>query len=116
MVFAAITPRLCGDPLNVPTSSNTPHLFIIVNTVGPPFPGYPFDVIKTRVQGVRIADAHSPPGVLATARQMAAVDGAGVFYKGFGLKLGRAVPMSMIGFFAYEVAAKQFRTMLAPPA
>lgn len=81
-----------------------------------PFPGYPFDVIKTRVQGVRIADAKHPSGVLATARQMAAVDGAGVFYKGFGLKLARAVPMSMIGFFAYEVAAKQFRAMLAPPA
>lgn len=68
------------------------------------------------MQGARVADAKLPSGVLATARQMAAVDGAGVFYKGFGLKLGRAVPMSMIGFFAYEVAAKQFRAMLTPPA
>lgn len=54
--------------------------------------------------------------MLATARQMAEVDGAGVFYRGFGLKLARAVPMSMIGFFAYELAAKQFRAMLAPPS
>lgn len=65
---------------------------------------------------MRIADAENPSGVLATARQMAAVDGAGVFYKGVGLKLARAVPMSMIGFFAYEVAARQFRGMLDPPA
>eukprot|EP00903_Cladosiphon_okamuranus_P014032 g13049.t1 len=78
--------------------------------------GYPFDVIKTRIQGVRIEEASRRSGVLATARQMAKVDGAGVFYRGFGLKLARAVPMSMIGFFAYELAAKQFRTMLASPA
>lgn len=73
-------------------------------------------MIKTRVQGVRIEDARIPSGVLSTAREMASVDGLGVFYKGFGLKLARAVPMSMIGFFAYEVAAKQFRTMLVPPS
>lgn len=47
---------------------------------------------------------------------MAGAEGMGVFYRGLGLKLARAVPMSMIGFFAYEVAAKQLRVMLATPS
>lgn len=77
--------------------------------------GYPFDVIKTRIQSVRVENGgatNNPSGFLSTAQEMARVDGSGVFYRGFGLKLARAVPMSMIGFFAYEVAAKKFRTML----
>lgn len=76
-------------------------------------------MIKTRIQGVRIAGnglTEGPSGVIATAQEMARVEGRGVFYRGFGLKLARAVPMSMIGFFAYEVAAKKFRTILDPPA
>lgn len=76
-------------------------------------------MIKTRIQGVRIegsGGAQSPSGVVATAQEMARLEGRGVFYRGFGLKLARAVPMSMIGFFAYEVAAKKFRTLLDPPA
>ncbi|CBJ32651.1 carnitine/acylcarnitine translocase [Ectocarpus siliculosus] len=73
--------------------------------------GYPFDVIKTRIQAAGMGKV--PGGVVATAQHMASVDGMGVFYRGFGLKLARAVPMSMIGFFAYEVAAKQLRDMLA---
>ncbi|CAM9509363.1 unnamed protein product [Ectocarpus sp. 12 AP-2014] len=73
--------------------------------------GYPFDVIKTRIQAAGMRKV--PDGVVATARHMASVDGMGVFYRGFGLKLARAVPMSMIGFFAYEVAAKRLRDMIA---
>lgn len=75
------------------------------------FSGYPWDVIKTRIQAAGMRQA--PSGVVATARHMGSVDGMGVFYRGFGLKLARAVPMSMIGFFAYEVSAKQLRDMLA---
>ncbi|CAN0432055.1 unnamed protein product, partial [Hapterophycus canaliculatus] len=82
--------------------------------------GYPFDVIKTRVQGARLeapagggVKTTAPSGVVATARDMAGAEGMGVFYRGLGLKLARAVPMSMVGFFAYEVAAKQLREMLA---
>lgn len=85
--------------------------------------GYPFDVIKTRVQCVRVEapsaggrQAVPPFGIVATARTMAGAEGMGVFYRGLGLKLARAVPMSMIGFFAYEVAAKQLRAMLAAPS
>lgn len=80
--------------------------------------GYPFDVIKTRVQGVRVEDgaAKQYSTVLAAAKDMARVDGISVFYRGFGLKLARAVPMSMIGFFVYEAAAKELRVMLASSA
>lgn len=81
--------------------------------------GYPFDVIKTRVQGSRLGGngvVGVSSGVLATARNMARVDGMGVFYRGIGLKLARAVPMSMIGFFTYEAAAREIRELLASRA
>ncbi|CAM9360318.1 unnamed protein product [Discosporangium mesarthrocarpum] len=63
--------------------------------------GYPFDVIKTRLQG------HVEGSVWSAARDMYQAEGGGVFWRGLGLKLMRAVPMSMIGFFAYETAARE---------
>ena len=75
--------------------------------------GYPFDVIKTRVQASALVSV-SPnglmekttvPGVVQTARLMIAeCDGSVVrgLYRGFGLKLLRAVPASAVAFFAYE--------------
>lgn len=79
--------------------------------------GYPFDVIKTRIQGLKAENGvlELPYGVSATAREMAKLDGVGVFYRGFGLKLARAIPMSMIGFFVYEATAKEIRRMLSYP-
>ncbi len=65
--------------------------------------GYPFDLIKTRIQ------AGSGTGILATARVLIdesegrLVQG---LYKGFSLKLLRAIPASAIGFLTYETAAK----------
>ena len=70
--------------------------------------GYPFDVIKTRIQGVAGGER---VGVNAMARRLLAEAGGHygrAFYTGFGLKLLRAVPMSAIGFYAYEEA----KTML----
>lgn len=74
--------------------------------------GYPFDVIKTRVQASALVSdsAHgfetkTVPGVLQTARAMIAeCDGSVVrgLYRGFGMKLLRAVPASAVAFFAYE--------------
>lgn len=77
--------------------------------------GYPFDVIKTRVQGLRFEKGDRIPSVLATAGEMFRQDGVRVFYRGLGLKLARAVPMSMIGFFAYEEAARELRSLFAAP-
>ncbi|CAM9844120.1 unnamed protein product, partial [Choristocarpus tenellus] len=78
--------------------------------------GYPFDVIKTRMQGPNLT---SGPGTLQEvekslsllfiAREMYQAEGIEVFWRGFGLKLVRAVPMSMIGFFAYEKVAQELR-------
>lgn len=61
--------------------------------------GYPADLIKTRQQ------AGSPLGVWDIARQIIKeADGRIIqgLYRGFGLKLLRAVPANMIGFSVYE--------------
>lgn len=63
--------------------------------------GYPFDVLKTRCQA---APSDSAPSLVEAARVLHAEGGLVAFYRGFGLKLCRAVPMSMIGFLAYERA------------
>lgn len=79
------------------------------------FVGYPFDVIKTRVQGMAVGKGEKVPSILSSAAEMFRHDGVRVFYRGLGLKLARAVPMSMIGFFAYEEAARELRALLASP-
>jgi len=75
--------------------------------------GYPFDLIKTRIQ------AGKSTGIIRTARDImkesssssSSADGgrrAGFhgLYRGFGLKLLRSIPASAIGFLVYETAAK----------
>ena len=65
--------------------------------------GYPFDLIKTRIQ----VQAGSGIGIFATATML--IDEAGGLhglYKGFTLKLLRSIPASAIGFLTYETAAK----------
>lgn len=65
--------------------------------------GYPFDLIKTRIQ------AGSGTGILATVKALVDESGGRVvqgLYKGFSLKLVRAIPASAIGFLTYETAAK----------
>ena len=70
--------------------------------------GYPFDLIKTRIQ------AGKSMGIIPTAkeiiRESATSDGGGRacygLYRGFGLKLLRSIPASAIGFLVYETVAK----------
>lgn len=63
--------------------------------------GYPFDLIKTRIQA-----SNQPQTILGTARTLIQEANGNVFqglYRGFGLKLVRSVPASMIGFTTYEL-------------
>ena len=65
--------------------------------------GYPFDLIKTRIQ------AGTGRGVVSTARDIVREAGGRVIhglYRGFTLKLLRSIPASAIGFLTYETAAK----------
>ncbi len=68
--------------------------------------GYPFDTIKTRIQAAAAVDGGAAaPGVVQTARAMLKESGGDMmraYYRGFGLKLLRAIPMSVISFYVYE--------------
>jgi len=74
--------------------------------------GYPFDVIKTRIQ----ASAHTVPGVYETGRHLVREANGSVLrglYRGFGLKLVRSVPASMVGFFCYEFVSGSIGSVAA---
>lgn len=67
--------------------------------------GYPFDIIKTRIQATKDV---SVQGVVETAKQLVVEADGNVMrglYRGFGLKLARSIPASMIGFLTYEVVS-----------
>ena len=69
--------------------------------------GYPFDLIKSRIQAGRST------GIYATAKLLIDESGGRVIhglYKGLTLKLLRAVPASAIGFLTYETVAKALTT------
>lgn len=66
--------------------------------------GYPFDTIKTRVQSAALSGRRTP-GVMETAAALIREQRGDVvsgLYRGFNLKLLRAVPASAVAFFAYE--------------
>lgn len=68
--------------------------------------GYPFDIIKTRIQA---APQHQ--GIYTTALELVReANGIGGLYRGFGLKLVRAIPASMVGFLTYETVAGFIRS------
>ncbi|CAJ1935286.1 unnamed protein product [Cylindrotheca closterium] len=72
--------------------------------------GYPADIIKTRIQAT---EPHVVKGIFETGLELIAEANGNVFqglYRGFGLKLVRSIPASMIGFTTYEFAAYQLRT------
>lgn len=72
--------------------------------------GYPADLIKTRIQASAAAGAGGTSTIIETARQIVReADGRVVagLYRGFGLKLLRSVPASMIGFTVYEGVKEQ---------
>lgn len=69
--------------------------------------GYPADLIKTRIQA---ASSSSSDGILSTGRQLVQeADGKVLpgLYRGFGMKLVRSIPASMIGFTVYEGVKEQ---------
>ena len=79
--------------------------------------GYPADLVKTRVQAQAAQAAaaggatmmRSAPGLAETCAAMLRESGGDVlraFYRGFDLKLLRAVPASAVSFFAYEEARR----------
>ena len=71
--------------------------------------GYPADPIKTRIQAAAAAAAAAEgaalPGIRATSLMMlreAEGNFLRAFYRGFGLKLAKALPCSAISFLVYE--------------
>jgi Mitochondrial carrier protein len=72
--------------------------------VGEQAVGYPADLIKTRIQ----ASTNPNDTILSTARDIVKEgnNSYASLYRGFGLKLVRSVPASMIGFTVYEFVRK----------
>jgi len=73
--------------------------------------GYPADLIKTRIQANASSGANSGSDTIrSTARQLVKeADGKVLqgLYRGFGMKLVRSIPASMIGFTVYEMVKEQ---------
>lgn len=79
--------------------------------------GYPFDIIKTRIQAQAMitdttTNSKMNKGIYQTGVELVQEANGHVIkglYRGFGLKLLRSVPASMIGFTTYEFVAGQLR-------
>ena len=77
--------------------------------------GYPADLIKTRIQAMSTHSMEHPQsgrpmGIIETAQQLVReADGHAWngLYRGFGMKLVRSIPASMIGFTVYESVKEQ---------
>jgi solute carrier family 25 (mitochondrial carnitine/acylcarnitine transporter), member 20/29 len=66
--------------------------------------GYPADLIKTRIQASSTS-GHKPMGITETAKKLIQEADNNLLnglYRGFGMKLIRSIPASMIGFTVYE--------------
>jgi len=88
--------NVIDDPVIVPLTSGAVAATVAWGV------GYPADLIKTRIQA---AAPESALGIVGTARQIIQESNGRVIaglYRGFGLKLVRSVPASMIGFTTYE--------------
>ena len=69
--------------------------------------GYPFDIVKTRIQA-----SVEPKSVLSTIKDILRESKGHPFsnlYKGFSLKLAKAVPASAVNFYVYEAVSQQLR-------
>mmetsp|Transcript_20916 Transcript_20916/g.24061 ORF Transcript_20916/g.24061 Transcript_20916/m.24061 type:complete len:279 (+) Transcript_20916:77-913(+) len=67
--------------------------------------GYPFDIIKTRIQSASTTNVSRTPQMIDVAKDIMKESNGQVLqglYKGFGLKLAKAIPASAINFFVYE--------------
>ena len=77
--------------------------------------GYPADLIKTRIQAISTHSMEHPQigrplGIIETAQQLVREADGHVWnglYRGFGMKLVRSIPASMIGFTVYESVKEQ---------
>lgn len=72
--------------------------------------GYPADLIKTRLQ----YDKTGKQGIFSTARVLVQEANGNVvsgLYRGFGMKLVRSVPASMIGFGVYEFVKQHIQKL-----
>lgn len=69
--------------------------------------GYPFDIIKTRIQAVeeRLTVSQATRDILLESRGRPIA----TLYRGFWLKIAKAVPASAINFFVYESVASNLR-------
>jgi len=96
--------RLSNDPVAVPLLSGALAATAAWGV------GYPADLIKTRIQ----ASGSMSLGIYGTAQLLIKeADGqilAGL-YRGFGLKLVRSIPASMIGFTVYEFVKKHIESL-----
>ena len=68
--------------------------------------GYPADLIKTRIQ------AGASTGIWNTGRGIVEEHGWRGLYRGFAMKLVRAIPASMIGFGTYEFVKSEIESTL----
>lgn len=68
--------------------------------------GYPADLIKTRIQ------AGASTGIWNTTRGIVEEHGWRGLYRGFAMKLVRAIPASMIGFGTYEFVKGEIESTL----
>lgn len=77
--------------------------------------GYPADLIKTRIQANASAFVNSTmvnDTIVSIARDLVQeANGNYVkgLYRGFGMKLARSIPASMIGFLVYETIKEQIK-------
>jgi solute carrier family 25 carnitine/acylcarnitine transporter 20/29 len=71
--------------------------------------GYPFDIIKTKIQS---ADSHQGKTVVQATKEILQESNGrplAALYRGFGLKICKAVPASAVNFFVYESVAAKLR-------
>mmetsp|Transcript_49013 Transcript_49013/g.52918 ORF Transcript_49013/g.52918 Transcript_49013/m.52918 type:complete len:385 (-) Transcript_49013:420-1574(-) len=81
--------------------------------------GYPFDIIKTRIQATTTTNkskftttTNNILGVYETGRQLIKEANGNIIrglYRGFTVKLMRAIPASMIGFVTYEYISNEMK-------
>ena len=75
--------------------------------------GYPADLIKTRIQAMSTTTSLGSGrymGIVETAKQLIREADGHIWnglYRGFGMKLVRSIPASMIGFTVYESVKEQ---------
>ena len=72
----------------------------------------PIDVVKERLQVQRPGDSNSYKGSLHALRKIAAQEGLGSLYRGYGATLASFGPMSAINFAVYEQLKQQWLSSL----